>query len=250
MNFLLKRYLYGISKRRFWLLLVFALPCLYLVISTLQADRFTITQSIAISDSAPVALTSRPTGFMTLKEIMLEPDAFFLNSFAVKTLSNDIFSKSALNTPDEQALIKKIKNNMSMAMAGNDILKMKYHGKDIEAGRVLVNYYAKRMLDGSNEGLTRSNMILIDESFLPTLSEGLYIIEHRALWRSDRLAPLFQSLIVSLFGVLIILWALEWNDSSFKSERQLGRYLNIPVLGSVPDIGSISTMIESNPELT
>ena len=250
MNFLLKRYLYGISKRRYLFLLVFALPFLYLFMSTLNADRFTITQSISITESAPVALTSRPTGFMILKDVISTPDDFFQNSFAVKTLSTDIFVKSSLNTPDEQALIKEIKDNMSMAMSANDTLNMKYYGKDLEKGRVLVNYYAKRLLTGSNEGLTRSNMTLIDESLLPTLSEGLYIIEHRALWRSDRLAPMVRVMMVSLLGVLTLLWALEWNDSSFKSERQLGRYLNIPVLGSVPDIGNISTMIDSNPELT
>lgn len=250
MNFLLKRYLYGLSKRRFWLLLVFALPCLYLFISTLKADRFTVTQSILITESAPVALTSKPTGFMILKDIISEPADFFQNSFAIKTLSTDIFVKSSLNTPDEQALIIEIKDNMSMAISGNDTLKMQYYGKDLETGRVLVNYYAKRLLTASNEGLTRSNMVLIDESLLPILSEGLYIIEHRALWRTDRLAPMVRIMMVSLLGVFILLWALEWNDSSFKSERQLGRYLNIPVLGSVPDIGSISTMIASNPEFT
>lgn len=250
MSFLLKRYLYGISKRRFLFFLVLALPCLYLFMSTFNADRFTITQNILIKESAPVALTSRPTGFMALKDIILEPDVFFQNGFAVKTLLNDIFVKSSLNLPDEQALTIEIKENMSMAMSGTDTLQMKYYGKDLETGKVLVNYYAQRLIAGSNEGLTRSNMTLIDESLLPDLSEGIYIIEHRALWRSDRFAPFVQIMIVSLLGVLVLFWILEWSDSSFKSERQLGRYLNIPVLGSVPDIGSISNMIEVNPELT
>lgn len=250
MNFLLKRYLHGVSKRRFWLLLVFVLPCLYLFMSTFNADRFTISQSISITESAPIAITARPTGVMNLEEVISKPEDFFLSSYAVKTLSNDIFIKSALKVSDEQTLIKEIKDNMSMGMAGKDILKINYYGKDLETGRVLVDYYAKRMITGTNEGLIRSNMTLIDESLQPSLIEGLYIIEHRALWRSDRLAPLVQTIILSFIGVLLLLWAMEWNDSSFKSERQLGRYLNVPVLGSVPDIRNISSLIESDPELT
>ncbi len=251
MKFLLKRYIHGILKRRSWILLVLVLPCLYLFISTIQADMFTVTQSIAISDSAPIALTSKPTGFILLKDIIANPDDFFQNSFAITTLSRDLFVKNMRNSSEEQLaiFIEAVKNNMSISITAKDMMNIQYHGTDMKTGSTLVSFYSKRLLQGAKEGLTRSNMTITAESLLPTLSEGLYIIEHRALWRSSRLVPMIQLIIISCLGVLVLLWGMEWSDSSFKSERQLGRYLNIPVLGSVPDLGSVTNMIESKPEL-
>ncbi len=251
MKFLLKRYLHGISKRRFWILLVLVLPCFYLFISTIQADRFTITQSITLPDSAPIALTSKPTGFTLLKDIIANPDNFFQNSYAITTLSRDLFVKNKKNSSEEQLLIfiEAVKNNMSISMKNKEVMNIQYYGADMKTGSTLVSFYSKRLLQGAKEGLTRSNMTLTDESLLPTLSVGLYIIEHRALWRSSRLVPMLQLIIISCLGVLALLVGMEWSDSSFKSERQLGRYLNIPVLGSVPNLDSVTNMIESNPEI-
>lgn len=251
MNFLLKRYIHGVSKRRLWLLLVFVLPCLYFFASSIQADRFTITQNIEISDTAPIALTSRPTGFMLLKDIIYEPASFFQNSFAIKSLSQDLFIKSSAASSEKQSLslIEAVKNNMSMAMTDEGMMKIQYHGTDMKTGSALVSYYSKRLLMGAKDGLTRSNAAVTADSLPPAFSEGLYIIEHRALWRASRSVPMLQIIILSCLGVLFLLWGMEWSDSSFKSERQLGRYLNIPVLGSVPDLGSVTNMIESNPEL-
>lgn len=250
MNYFLKRYLHGVSKRRGWFVLVLLLPAFYLFALTLQADRFTIMQSISINESAPVALTSKPTGFVPLEELIENPEIFFLNRFAVNTLSGDIFIRDALNTVDEQALVNEIKQNMTLVMADKDTLKIQYYGEDLKTGGTLVDFYAKRLLNGSTEGVTRSNMTLPDASLIPTYAGGLYIIEHRALWRSERLLPTMQIIIVSLLAIMILQWGLEWSDPSFKSERQLGQYLNLPVLGSVPDIGNISMKIEANPDIT
>lgn len=250
MNFLLKRYLHGISKRRFWLLLVFILPCLYLFTASLQADRFTITQAISLYETSPVAITSKPTGSVLLKDVVAEPESFFQNNFAVNTLTNDIFVKNSPNQAETQSLlIDAVKNNMSMEMTGSSMMQIKYHGTDAKTGSILVGYYSKRLLQGAKEGLIRTNTTLAADASAPALIEGLYTIEHRALWRPGRLLPVLQLFIASCLGVLVLLWGMEWSDSSFKSERQLGRYLDIPVLGSVPDLGSVSDLIDSNPEL-
>jgi capsular polysaccharide biosynthesis protein len=45
---------------------------------------------------------------------------------------------------------------------------------------------------------------------------------------------------VILGGAMLVMFMLagvaEWTDLSFKSERQVSRYLNIPVIGVIPDL--------------
>ncbi len=59
-----------------------------------------------------------------------------------------------------------------------------------------------------------------------------------------------QLVILSCIGVFILLGVMEWTDSSFKSERQIGRYLNYPILGSVPDLTRVSNMMVLKVEVT
>jgi hypothetical protein len=72
------------------------------------------------------------------------------------------------------------------------------------------------------------------------LRGDLIVEAHRALWRSDRAAPVAQALIISLIAVIVFLGVLEWSDPAFKSERQIARYLGVPILGSLPDLTLIS----------
>lgn len=245
MKFLFKRYVHGVLKRRSWFFLVLILPCLYLFISTIQADRFTVTQNIAIADSEPIALTSSPVGYMLLKDIASDPTNFFQNSFAINSLSRELFGGSSANLSESQSkeLIGAIKNNLSMAITGKGMLKIQYYGTDMKTGEALVTYYSKRLLQGAKEGITRSNTAMTSDYLSPIFSGGLYIIEHRALWRLSRFVPMVKMFIYSCIGVLLLFWVMEWSDSSFKSERQIGRYLKLPVLGSVPDLDRVSNMI-------
>jgi len=50
--------------------------------------------------------------------------------------------------------------------------------------------------------------------------------------------------LISIFCILILIGVMEWNDNSFKSERQIGRYLNMPVLGSIPDLNRMSKLMK------
>ena len=60
--------------------------------------------------------------------------------------------------------------------------------------------------------------------------------------------PLLLSLFLSVLGVAGLLWALEWMDPSFKSERQIARYLDVPVLGSMPDLNKITNSMTPQDE--
>jgi len=44
---------------------------------------------------------------------------------------------------------------------------------------------------------------------------------------------------------MMILGMLEWADPSFKSERQVARYLGLPIIGSLPDLNKICAALDA-----
>ena len=243
----MKRYLYGISKRRNWLLLVLLIPCLYLLYMSFQTDRFTVWQSLSIPEDAHVALVSTPVGYQTFSDVYDNQEGFFRNSYMVTMLLQETFSGATTAWPGDQvaALIESVRNDMSMVIPGNGRPQIQYDGKDRETGEMLVTYYSSRLLRLINEGYKRSGE---DLPATLSVSGAIETIGHRALWRQDRLIPLIAIVILSIAGVLTLLWGLEWSDPSFKSERQIGRYLDLPVLGSIPNLNRVSDKIKHRPE--
>ena len=249
MYFNIKRYFYGISKRRFWLLLILFPSMFYIFVSASNTDRFSIRQNISISKDLPVALASGPAGLKQIQEIVIHPDDFFLNNYAVRKLYTELYVGTAVYRADGQFrnLLQIIKNNMSIEMPSEDIAIIAFNGKDKAIGQTLVSYYANRLIQKSKEGLVRSKDKT--SSFkLPALMGNMEINEHRSWWRSERLVPLVLITFISLIGVLMVLAVFEWSDPSFKSERQVAQYLELPILGSLPDLNKISTALYSKRE--
>lgn len=54
-------------------------------------------------------------------------------------------------------------------------------------------------------------------------------------WSSEQLPRAIVIGVLSLLSVLLLIAILELSDPAFKSERQVARYLGLPVLGSIPD---------------
>jgi hypothetical protein len=246
MYFNIRKYFYGISKRKYWLLLILFPSMVYIFVSAGNADRFSIRQNISISKEFPLALASGPAGLKQIKEIVTHPDDFFLNNYAVRKLYTELYVGTAVYRADGmfRNLLEMIKNNMSIEMPSEDIAIIAFNGKDKAIGQTLVSYYANRLIQKSKEGLVRSKDK--ESSFkLPVLMGNMEINEHRSLWRSERLVPLILITFISLIGVLMVLSVLEWSDPSFKSERQVAQYLELPILGSLPDLNKISSALNS-----
>lgn len=245
MYFNIKRYFYGISKRRFWLLLILFPSIFYIFVSASNTDRFSIRQNISISKDSPVALASDPAELKQIQEIVIHPDDFFLNNYAVRKLYTELYVGTAVYRADSQFrnLLQIIKNNMSIEMPSEDIAIIAFNGKDKAIGQTLVSYYANRLIQKNKEGLVRSKDK--KSSFkLPALMGNMEINEHRSLWRSERLVPFSLITLISLIGVLMILGVLEWSDPSLKSERQVAQYIELPILGSLPNLNKISASLD------
>ncbi len=244
MNFQMKRYLYGVSSRRLWLLLILVPPLVYLALSAIRSDRFSVKQDISISKDSPVALASGPIGIERMEKITSRPDDFFQNNFAVRKLYTNLYAGTAVYRADRQfrILLDTIKDGMSLTMPSENIVRITYHGKDQKIGQALVGYYSQRLVLKAKEGLARSEH-RDSKSMVPKLMGGMDVEEHHALWRLERLLPFVMICIVSLMGVLVLLGVLEWSDQSLKTERQVARYLELPIIGSLPDLNKISAAL-------
>ena len=249
MNFQMKRYIYGVSKRRLLLLLILVPPFVFLALSAIRSDRFSIKQDISISKNSPVALASGPMGLEQMENIASNPDDFFQNNFAVRKLYTNLYAGTAVYRADRQfrILLDTIKEDMSLSMPSENIVRITYHGKNQKIGQALVGYYSQRLLLKAKEGLSRSEH-QDSMNMVPKLMGGMEFEEHQALWRIERLLPFVIICFVSLMGVLFLLGMLEWSDQSLKTERQVARYLELPIIGSLPDLNKISAALVSKPQ--
>jgi len=241
MYFNIKRYLYGMAKRKWIGLFILIIPMVFLVMSAIIPDRYTVTQNVEITNDAPVALMTDPVGFMTFKQLSLEPESFFLNSYSLTKLTNDIMTGWA---EKYGAVIgDMIKESMGLIRLDGRTIQIVYTGKSREIGEILVEFYADRLVKKAQEGLTRSNT----SEFLvkPALSGSIEIREMKAMWRSDRMGPLLYCIGASVVLVLLLFGFIEWNDSSLKSERQIARYIGLPILGNIPDLNKVALVLHS-----
>ncbi len=248
MTFQMKRYLYGVSKRRLLLLLILVPPFLFLAFSASRSDRYSISQNISISKDAQVALASETGGIARMEKIASQPDDFFQNNFAVRKLYANLYTGSAVYRADSQIrnLLETIRNNMSLTMPSTDIVRITYSGKDRKLGQELVGYYSQRLVQKAEEGLARSGAGA-SQRVVPKLMDAMQVTEHRALWRIERFLPAAILCIVSFMAVMVLLGMLEWSDQSLKTERQVARYLELPIIGSLPNLDKISRALVAKP---
>jgi len=247
MVFNLRRFIYAVSRCRFWLLLILVPPIIYIIVSSGSPDRFSIQQKISISKD--LVLASGSDGFESVKAVVSHPDDFLLNNFAVRKLFAKLHPGTAVYRADLQFrdLLNTIKDNMSIEMPSENIALITFFGKDKETGQTLVNYYSQRFIQKAKEGLVRSTHKEFNDK-IPVLSGNIETNTHRSLWRSDRLIPLMLISFISLNAILVLLVVFEWSDPSFKSERQVAQYLELPILGSLPDLNKVTVALDSKRE--
>jgi hypothetical protein len=247
MVFNLRRFIYAVSRRRLWLLLILLPPIFYIIVSSGSPDRFSIHQKISISKDLVLATGS--DGFEGVKDIVSHPDDFFLNNFAVRKLFAKLHPGTAVYRADLQfrSLLNTIKDNMSIEMPSENMALITFFGKDKETGQTLVTYYSQRFIQKAREGFVRSTHKEFNDK-IAVLSGDVEINTHRSLWRSERLIPLVLISFISLNAVLVLLVVFEWSDPSLKSERQVAQYLELPILGSLPDLNKVSVALDSKPE--
>jgi len=238
MFFHMKRYYYGLLKYRSWLWLAFFPPLIFLVISSITPNQFFITQDIRASKDAPVALMTSPVGYISMQELLSRPETLFQNKLSIRALYGQLYSDIDYYRTDPQfrVLLEVVKNNMLLVKNNQDKVQVVYQGPEKEKGLMMVEFYSDRLIQSLSEGIRRSKS---KETSVAQLAGVAKVKENRIVFEKSRLWQLFEIVIISIIGVMVLCGFLEYRDSSFKSERQMARYLEVPILGSMPDLHKI-----------
>jgi hypothetical protein len=118
---------------------------------------------------------------------------------------------------------------------GNAGLRLSYTGEDSTLGRTLVAFYTGRLVKRLKEGRARTPPGAASPPLTFQPAGDIVVVAERSLWRPERMRPASIVLCLSTLAVLLLIAMFELLDPSFKSERQMARYLGLPVLGALPD---------------
>lgn len=248
MRYHIRRYCHGLGKIRQWLPLVFLPPVVYLLAASAAPDRFSVIQKIAVQKTAPIALSRTPVDIMPMAEMTSRPAELFLDEFAVQDLAKAVQTVPGLKKETASRNLRDaVESSMTLKPADDAAVLLSYYGDDAALGKMLVNFYTQRLVSRSKDGQVRSmrdpNRAGAETSLMPQAQAApqgeMYVQEHRAFWRPDRLLPSAGILAGALGFWFILAGFVELADPAFKSERQISRYLDLPVIGVMPDLNSI-----------
>ncbi len=240
MFFHFKRFLFGINKYKSWLLLFLIPPAIFLVVTVSVPSHFIVRQDLHIPADTPLAVMSSPTGTMPAQEIISQPEKLFLNIFILRALYKNMTSGIGDYRTDPQfkLLAASVQDRMSLTSQKNGRIQITYAGPDQQTGTAMVEFYSQRLIQNANAGIKRTHTTPAGDRTpqpvgAPTLNA------QRKLLPASQVMSFIQTVIASLLGALLLVGILEWKDTSFKSERQMAEYLNLPILGPVPDLNRV-----------
>ncbi len=257
-RFYIHRYLFKVATLRGLFIFSLIPALIYCIAVASQPDRFSIYQKIKIAPEAPMAVSGSPLDFAAADWFLVHQDELFLDAYTLQTLHRDMRrelpQQSAMH--GDAQLVQMVKSAMTLSYI-DTMLRVTYNGNDQAMGRFLTAFYAQRVLKKAEDGLRRQEMLRARQQALQEgrispipgagpdfeLAGGLTVESDRALWRSERAPLTLLLLAIGLAAVLIWIGIQEMLDTSFKSERQVARFLHAPVLGSVPNLSRVSKVM-------
>ncbi|MFD2110329.1 hypothetical protein [Thiorhodococcus fuscus] len=233
MHFNVKRLLTALNTHRKWLPLALLPPFIYLASATLSERAVTVTQTFSYSGN--VLIAKNPVVSIDLNELIASPDLLFQEGFALTDLSRkaELLQKANFATDNTTDLRRLVYKSLNLSKVGDSDLQLAYQGSQEALGRYLVDYYSDRLMTRHKEALQHAKRPI---GVAPSLDRGALTIDSRLVfWNPDRLPRAFWVLIVSMLAMMAAIAIREFSDPAFKSERQIARYLGLPILGALPD---------------
>lgn len=259
MIYFINRFKCAICKFRLLLFLAFLPAILYPVFISLLPGLYVISQEIYIGRFAPISISESPVGVIYLNDLILSPDRMFLDTFSLLELQKTLSVSTRIHDESSAStyLRNLIKGSMGLVQTDENTVVITYRGKNLSLGKELVAFFSKSLIERGEEGLDRkmngsdvarpvmnhSNSGL--PANIPKLAGSLRVDPQRVLWSDDRLTPTILILLGSLAASFLFIFVVEWSDPSFKTERQVARYLGGHILGSIPNVDKIVEKVGS-----
>lgn len=249
MGFYLKRFWRAFRIHKKWMLLVLPALGLYLVYAALTDVDFLVYEEFSpYSSDMPVAAGDSPVAVLRLGDLVADPQNLFLDGFALARLQKDPGLLAAYGgQPDEATLRRILPSYLRLAPSSDPAeLRLSYEGPDGALGRALVDFYSERLIKRVDEGMVRAQRTGDSTAAVRLQPLGdLVVVVKRTPWSPERLVPAIGVLILAFVGVIVLIAFFELSDPSFKSERQMARYLGVPVLGAIPDAEPLAKRLAS-----
>ncbi|NEX22820.1 hypothetical protein G3480_21375 [Thiorhodococcus mannitoliphagus] len=245
MGFFIQRY--AQSFRHYWWLLLLALlpPAVYLI-SQIYLDRmFIVSQEVSYSGQVQVA--KNPMESLPLERVLKEPHLLFQEDFALSQLSKNVrlFQLLESSNLSDVELRRLIDSTLSLSETTQATILFAYRGKNEGLGILLVDYFVTRLTQRAEAALVRSRDPAAASVSLATVGPQSVAVQ-RTIWDDSRLGPATMILLVSLILCLIAIGLMEVLDQSFKSDRQIARYIGLPILGGIPNAEPLTRRIKGS----
>lgn len=220
------------ALRKKTLILVFVPGLLYLAFSAIVPEQYRVSHEFKAGPQTALRHAA-VSGAGTLGDLLARPDTLFENPAVLGDLSKRLwrvmpFDRGADLNSSVHAYVQ---DHMRLESVGPSSVAVVYAGRELPVGRMLANFYAQQLI----QQLDAPGLRL---SILPDVELS------RALWRCERLVPAVWITVFSLFVLLLIVILIEWMDPSLKTVRQASRYLEVPVLGFIPDLQRLNEVLK------
>ncbi|MCK7575672.1 MAG: hypothetical protein MZV65_07125 [Chromatiales bacterium] len=244
MGFYIRRYLSAFQEHRHWTLIALLPVMLYLIVAAVRVDNFLITQDFSYSGEIRIAMSHRPVDTLTLEALLADPDRLFLDPFALSQLQQRLeFQPQPRERPTSQGLKRLAHGSMKLSSRPDSRLRLTYTGSHAHIGETMVDVYSRLLVQRVEAGAARHPAAATAPSrFEPVGTPTTTGVANA--WSAERLPRAILVFVLSLLAVLLLIGILELSDPAFKSERQIARYLDLPVLGSMPDARQLAPHFE------
>lgn len=253
MRFYFKWFLYGLRRRPALLLAAFIPLLVFLLVTGLSCDRFGVSLELPLAGATPLAVRSSPVAVVSVADFAAEGSRFFTEELTPGAWRRLSVRCPAAGRYDIEARRQWVELINSLRLTYDDAggrVTIGYEGPDLELGRALTAFSAERLLARARAGRQRRERYPgaggehhADSALQEIVIGKAKIKRYRAWWRAERLPAAAASLVLPLVLILVLSGYLEFTHPAFKSGRQAARYLDLPILGTLPDLDALSTLL-------
>jgi len=249
---------HAIKQRKKYLGLILIPPAIFLIVQAFIPHEYHMTQDLAVEEGARFALGQNPLDAVSVETLLDRPEMLFTESLALMDLRNRLLTREAAYRPEWAEwlpstfavfLQRAIYDNLSLNLKQDVGISLEYIGPDRDLGAALINFYSQRLITGAQRAAERSLvqaaveaqvLFEAEPAFGGVFAESpMQVSASRVLYTPERGGTAIWILAVSALVVTAALCLTEYARPRLYTARQASRYLNVRVLGNLPDMGRL-----------